>query len=106
MPSAVDARHDFNPPPLLSLDKALQTDSIINSSDDDFESLQQSLASLLVSGLSSPLNQSIQSGFNIADMSPSSYKSDVATLVLKAALKSRKAALCAEASIFQTKAGF
>lgn len=63
-------------------------------------------ASLLVSGLSSPLNQSIQSGVNIADMSPSSYKSDVATLVLKAALKSHKAALCAEVSIFQTKAGF
>lgn len=63
-------------------------------------------ASLLVSVLSSPLNPSIQSGFNIADVSPGTYESDVATLVLKAALKPRKAALCAEPSTFQPEAGF
>lgn len=63
-------------------------------------------ASLLVSALSSPLNPSIQSGFSIADVNPGTYENDVATLVLKAALKSRKAALCAEPSTFQPEAGF
>lgn len=78
---ATDARQDCDPSPLSAA-------SIIKSSDDDFKSLQQTFASLLVSSFPiSLLYQSIRSGFSIGDLSPSVYRSNVDILALNAALK-------------------
>lgn len=95
MPLAVDTRHDCDPSPLLTSDKALPTASKFTPQVMTSRVYNNPFASLLVTSFPISLShQSIPSGFSIGELSPSIYKSNVATLVLNAALKPHEATMC------------